>query len=251
MKRKSVAMENNRNLIKGIFREQKKNLWKFCYKVWNITKEQKDGNKRTKIKGENQSKRFTIQLIVFPERENWKYSRKEYIKEMRKFHSIEEHEFLHWKSSKIVDKKRLTDHIVNKSQKIRCKYLKNVQRVKTGCTKSIRKQTAFGFLEARIQWNNVFRILKEKCKGRAKTLLDMQILVDSYICDQPITLELPFYIRGNSHIISPALPGLKSELNYPTLVAANIGIWPKPFQSNWKTSIWRNVRKLILCSIYS
>lgn len=74
--------------------------------------------------------------------------------------------------------------------------LKNILKVsgeeKTGCTKSIRKQIGYGFLEARIQWNNLSRFLT-KHKDRTKTLSDMQTLVDSYVWEPPITLELPHY----------------------------------------------------------
>lgn len=41
---------------------------------------------------------------------------------------------------------------------------KSVQGVEIGCPQSTRKQIGFGFLEAKIQWNNVFRILKESIK---------------------------------------------------------------------------------------
>lgn len=55
---------------------------------------------------------------------------------------------------------------------------------------------------------------ERKPKDRTKTLSDMQTLVDSYVREPPITLELPFYTWGNSHTMTSASTAAKTGI-YP------------------------------------
>lgn len=57
----------------------------------------------------------------------------------------------------------------------------------------------------------------------------MHILVDCYICDQPITLDFPLYVWGNTHIRKPCLTRGEARIPWIQHLALTIKyFWRRP-----------------------